>query len=87
MLRERSRLKNGALATMIAIAASPWLVECKELNKAGVPGVPGGGGSCPNSEADIEKATWGLSADVEGKLKGRSLRLGHAERTFRQDRG
>src|SRR5215471_16944155 len=70
MMRERRRLKHGALATMIAIAASPWLLECKEMSKAGVPGVPGGGGgSCPNSEADIEKATWGLNADVEGKLK------------------
>jgi hypothetical protein len=54
---------------MIAIAASPLLTQCKDLSKAGVPGVPGGGGSCPSSEADIEKATWGLNADVEGKLK------------------
>src|SRR5262249_26602300 len=33
-----------------------------------VPGI-GGGSNCPDSEADIEKASWGLDADSEAKLK------------------
>src|SRR6201992_811253 len=73
MLRERSRMKNGVLATVIAIAATPWLVEGKNMRGApgggGLPGVPGGGGSCPQSVDDIAKASWGLNADVEAKLK------------------
>src|ERR1051325_10415938 len=69
MLRERSRLKNGVLATVIVFAA-PMLIECKQLGGKGG-GLPGGlgGGNCPQSEADLEKASWGLNADVEGKLK------------------
>src|SRR5215471_13771999 len=72
MRRQRSRVKNGVLATAIVMLATPWLIECKQLGGkgGGVPGLPGGGGgSCPQIEADIEKATWGLDADVEGKLK------------------
>src|SRR5262249_27687319 len=71
MVRERSRLKNGVLATVIVIAATPWLIECKQMGGpgGGLPGNLGGGGSCPKTEADVDKASWGLKADLEGKLK------------------
>src|SRR5690242_13459000 len=69
MPRQRSRTKNGVLATVIVLIATPWLVECKQLGGKGVPGMPGGGGSCPQTEADVDKASWGLNADVEAKLK------------------
>src|SRR5260221_1284304 len=71
MLRERSRLVNGALATVIALVAAPGLIECKQMGGKGGPGVPGlgGGGNCPQSPDDIAKASWGLNAEIEGKVK------------------
>src|SRR5215471_20340861 len=71
MVSKRSRLKNGALATVVVIAATPWLIDCNQLGGkgGGLPGDLGGGGSCPKTEADVDKASWGLKADLEGKLK------------------
>jgi hypothetical protein len=52
---------------ILAVAAAPLLVDC-----GAVPGVPGAGGcqvDLSNPQA-IMQANFGLSADVEGKLKG-----------------
>ena len=32
-------------------------------------GIPGGGGNCPENPGDIMKASWGLDAELEGKVK------------------
>ena len=45
MPRQRSRVKNGVLATVIVLFATPWLVECKQLGGKGG-GLPGVGEGC-----------------------------------------
>jgi hypothetical protein len=75
MRKSRSRFAHGSIATLIAIAVAPALTQCKNLPgggsamPGGLPGVPGGG-SCPSNVADIAKASWGLDAKLEQRVKG-----------------
>src|SRR5262245_33719671 len=70
MLRQRSRFAQGTLATVVAFTAITAFTQCKNM-PGGAPGVPGapGGGSCPSSPDDIMKASWGLDAKLEGRVK------------------
>jgi hypothetical protein len=53
-----------------ALATMPALLDCKKLpGGGGMPGVPGGGGACPASLDEIGKASWGLDATLEGRVK------------------
>lgn len=67
-MKERSRIRQGVLATATAIALIPLLTNCGKM-PGGMPGVPGGGGSCPSNLDGIASASWGLDAKLEGKVK------------------
>lgn len=69
-MRQLSRVSRGALATVVVLATMPALVQCNKMPGGGaMPGVPGGGGACPSSIDDIAKASWGLDAKLEGRVK------------------
>lgn len=62
----RRRTLGPALITLSALAVAPALTNC---GGKGMPGMPGGGGSCPDSPDAIFQASWGLDAQLEGKVK------------------
>lgn len=63
-MKERSRIRQGVIATAGAIALIPLLANCGAMPK-----MPGGGGSCPTNLDEIGSASWGLDAKLEGKVK------------------
>ncbi|MBX3181500.1 MAG: hypothetical protein KIT72_13495 [Polyangiaceae bacterium] len=50
-----------------ALVLTPALINCGGL--PGIPGVPLPG-DCPSDPSAIAEASWGLSAEIEGKVKG-----------------
>ncbi|HTM46539.1 MAG TPA: hypothetical protein VL137_16385 [Polyangiaceae bacterium] len=61
-------LWRGSFLVLGAVVMLPLVASCGKLGKGpGIPGVPGG--SCPSDPSAIASASWGLSADVESKLK------------------
>lgn len=65
-MKERSRIRHGVFASVAAIALVPLLTDCGGMKPPGMPGAPG---SCPSSLDDIASASWGLDAQLEGKVK------------------
>jgi hypothetical protein len=65
-MKKRSLLRGSVLIAG-ALLVAPMIASCNKMG-SGVPGVPGGG-ECPSDPAAIASASWGLSADVESKLK------------------
>ena len=78
MMRPNRGQRVGGALVLVALLASPLLMDCGKKGLGGVPGadkLPGGGalpGSCPANIADanaLMSANFGLQGELEGKVK------------------